>query len=135
MKTWILAASLIFVSIDHGGDSVDLAFERLAKIERFAFGGTGYAGVTSQGENDYRLILSRPAAEADFEKLFAVGNPQAKSYALVGICTLDRSRFTQISQPLRDSTEEVVTQRGCIVYHESHGVVLKRIDAGSYSVK
>jgi hypothetical protein len=53
----------------------------------------------------------------------------------VGIRTLDRSRFKQISQPLRDSAEEVVTQRGCIVYHESLGVVLKRIDAGNYSSK
>jgi hypothetical protein len=135
MRSLILAATLILVSIAHAGQSVDLAFDRLAKVERFAFGRTGYAGVTSQGEIDYRVILGRPAAEADFERLFAIGNRQAKSYALVGIRTLDRSRFKQISQPLRDSAEEVVTQRGCIVYHESLGVVLKRIDAGNYSSK
>jgi hypothetical protein len=135
MRIWILAASLIFVSIAHAGDSVDSALDRLAKVDRFAFGGTGYAGVISQGEKDYRAILSRPSAQADFEKLLVVGNPQAKSYALVGIRALDPSRFKQISRPLRDSTEEIVTQSGCIVHHESLGVVLKRIDAGSYSVK
>ena len=135
MRTWILAASLIFVSIAHAGDSVDSTLDRLARVDRFAFGGTGYAGVISMGEKDYRAILSRPSAEADFEKLLAIGNPQAKSYALVGIRALDPTRFKQISRPLRDSTEEIVTQSGCIVYHESLGVVLKRIDAGNYSVK
>ena len=134
MRTWILTVSLILVSLAHAGDSVDSVLDRLAKVDRFAFGGTGFAGVTSKGETDYRLILSRPSAEADFEKLFAVGNPQGKSYALVGIRALDPSRFKKVSGPLRDSTEEVVTQSGCIIYHESLGVVLRRITAGDYAV-
>jgi hypothetical protein len=123
----------MFVSIAHAGDSVDPVMDRLANIDQFAFGGTGYAGVISQGEKDYRVILARPSAEVDFEKLFAVGNPQGKSYALVGIRALDTTRFKQISRPLRDSIEEVVTQSGCIVYHESLGVVLRRITAGDYA--
>src|SRR5258708_18440904 len=81
---------------------------------------------------DYRVILARPSALLDFEKLFAMGNAQGKSYALMGIRTLDPARFKQISRPLRGSTEDVVTQSGCIVYHESRGTILKRIDAGSY---
>jgi len=134
MKIWILAVSLMFVSFAHAADSVDPVMDRLAKAERFAFGGTGYAGIISQGEKDYRVILSRPSAEADFEKLLGVGNPQGKSYALVGIRALDPTRFKQISGPLRDSTEEVVTQSGCIVYHELLGVVLLRITAGDYAL-
>jgi len=124
----------MFVSIAHAGDSVDPVSDRLAKVDRFAFGGTGYAGVISSGEKDYRVILARPSALLDFEKLFAVGNSQGKSYALIGIRTLDPSGFKQISPSLRGSTEEVVTQSGCIVYHESLGAVLKRIDAGAYSL-
>jgi hypothetical protein len=133
MRTWILAVLLVFVSPAHAGDSVDPVLDRIARVDRFAFGGTGYAGVISQGEKDYRAILSRPSAEADFEKLFAVGNSQGKSYALVGLRALDARRFKQISRSLRNSTEEVVTQSGCIVYHESIGVVLRRITAGDYS--
>lgn len=132
MRIWILAVSLLLVSIARAGDSVDPVLDRLAKVDRFAFGGTGYAGVISSGEKDYRVILSRPSALLDFEKLFAMGNSQGKSYALMGIRALDPSRFKQISRPLRGSTEEVVTQSGCIVYHESLGAVLKRIDAGAY---
>lgn len=134
MRIWILAISLVFVSIAHAGDSVDPVLDRLAKVDRFAFGGTGYAGIISRGEKDYRVIPSRTSAEADFERLLAIGNPQAKSYALMGIRTLDPGPFKQISRALRDSTEEVVTQSGCIVYEESLGVVLKRIDEGYYSV-
>jgi hypothetical protein len=124
----------MFVSIAHAGDSVDPVMDRLAKVGQFAFGGTGYAGVISQGEKDYRVILARPSAEADFEKLLAVGNPQGKSYALAGIRSLDPSRFKQVSGPLHDSTEEVVTESGCIIYHESLGVVLRRITAGDYAL-
>lgn len=64
----------------------------LAGVGVFAFGGVGIAGVTSQGEKDYRVILSRSSALAEFEKLFATGNPQAKAYALVGIRALDVDR-------------------------------------------
>ena len=134
MKIWILAVSLAFVSVALAGDSVDSVLGRLARVGQFAFGGTGYAGVISQGEKDYRVILSRPSAEADFETLFAVGNPQGKSYALVGIRALDPSRFKKVSAPLRDSGEEVVTQTGCIIYHESLGIVLRRITAGDYAM-
>jgi len=132
MKIWILVIWLAFVSIAHAGDSIDPVLDRLARVGRFAFGGTFYAGVISEGEKDYRVILSRPSAEADFEKLFAVGNPQGKSYALVGILRLDPSRFKQVSSPFLDSTEKVVTQSGCIVYYESLGVILRRIAAGDY---
>ena len=132
MKTRILAALLMLVSIAHAGDSVDPILDRLAKVDRFAFGGTGFAGVISRGEKDFRIILARPSAEADFEKLLAVGNAQAKAYALVGIRGLKPSRFGQISGSLRDSTDEVVTQSGCIVYHEPFRVVLKRVHAGAY---
>jgi hypothetical protein len=133
MKPMVLAVLLALVSIAYAGDPVDPVLDRLAKVERFAFGGTGYAGVISQGEKDYKLVLARASAKADFERLLAIGNPQAKSYALVGLRKLDRSRFEQISKSFRDSTEEVVTQTGCIVSHETLGIILKRIDAGDYS--
>ncbi len=133
MKTWIPAVLLLFVSLAQAGDSLDPVLDRLAKIDRFAFGGTGYAGVISEGQKDYRRILSRPSAEADFEKLLAVGNAQAKSYALVGIHTLAPGRFKQLSRALRDPTGEVVTQSGCIVDRQSFRAILKQISAGKFS--
>jgi hypothetical protein len=99
----------------------------------FAFGPTGYVGVISVGEKNYKLILSRPSAEADFERLVSTGNPQAKSYALVGIRVINPNRFKELSTSLRDSEEEVTTQSGCIVSNETLGKLLKRIEAGDYS--
>ena len=133
MKAWIVVAVLISVASAQAPTPVDATFERLAKVGTFVFGLTGEAGVISQGEKDYKLILSRHTAEADFERLFSVGNPQAKSYALVGIRSINRNRFRVLSSSLRDSKEDVTTESGCIVYHETTGVVLKRIEAGDYA--
>ena len=115
------------------GKPVDPTLERLAKVDTFAFGRVGYAGVTSQGEKDYKIILSRPSALADFEKLFTAGNAQAKSYALVGIRALSPERWKELLSKLRDSKDQVATESGCIVDHEPLGTVLKRIEAGDYS--
>src|SRR6202011_4288715 len=133
MRLWILAAVLLPIAIAQAAESVDPTFKRLAKGDVFAFGPTGYAGVISQGEKDYKLILSRPSAMADFERLFSAGNPQAKSYALLGIRAANPNRFRELSRSLRESKEDVTTQSGCIVSHESLGTVLKHIDAGDYS--
>jgi hypothetical protein len=130
MRLWIAVAVLVLASIAQAGQSIDSVFDRLAKVDQFAFGPTGYAGVISQGEKDYKSILSRSSAMEDFEKLYTVGNPQARCYALVGIRKLNPSRFREISDSLRSSRDKVVTQRGCIVYHESFAAILKRIEAG-----
>jgi hypothetical protein len=132
MRLWIAAAVLVVVGSAQAGESIDSIFNRLAKVDQFAFGPTGYAGVISQGEKDYKSVLSHSSAMEDFEKLYSVGNPQAKCYALVGIRKLSPSRFKELSNSLRSSRDEVVTQTGCIVYHESFAAVLKRIEAGQY---
>ena len=69
----------------------------------------------------------------DFEKLVAVGNPQAKSYALVGIRSLNPKRYEELSRSFRESKDNVVTQRGCIETREPLSEVLERIEAGEYS--
>jgi hypothetical protein len=133
MKLWMVLVVLMSAASAQPSETVDSTFERLARVDRFAFGGIGYAGVTSQGEKNYKLILARPSALADFEKLLSVGNPQAKSYALFGIRALNPGRFKELSLNLRESKIEVVTQRGCIEYKEPLGTVLKHIEAGEYS--
>jgi hypothetical protein len=133
MKLWIAVSLLLSAAAAQSGEPVDSPFERLAKVDRFAFGGIGYAGITSQGEKDYKLILARSSAMADFEKLLSLGNPQAKSYALVGVRFLNADRFRELSRTFRDTKEKVVIQSGCIEYQESLETVLKHIEAGEYS--
>jgi hypothetical protein len=84
MKLWLIAA-MLFLGWRQTTEGIDTVLERAAKVARFAFGGTGHAGVISHGEQDYKSILAHKSALADFEKLYSQGNLQAKCYALVGI--------------------------------------------------
>lgn len=133
MKTWIVVVVLLSMANAQAPKAAAAPVERLAKVEIFALGPIGYAGITSQGEKDYRVVLSRSSASADFERLFSLGNPQAKSYALVGLHAVNPNRFKEIASSLHDSKDDVTSESGCIVFHESLGTVLKHIEAGDYA--
>jgi|HubBroStandDraft_6_1064221.scaffolds.fasta_scaffold167343_2 hypothetical protein len=111
----------------------DPVVTRIAYVDHFAFGGVGFAGVTSPGEKDYRLILARPSAFADFEKLFAVGNIQAKCYALVAIRDLDHRKFAVLASQLRNSKDQVRVMSGCIVSQQALSSVIARVESGVFS--
>ena len=115
-------------------DSVDAAVNRLSTVEKFAFGGVGYAGVTSKGEIDFKFVLAQPHSTAlsAFEKLYATGNTQGKSYALAGIKKLAPQRFKELAAAIGKSTDEVEVMRGCIVSHEALRDVAKQIDQGKF---
>ena len=132
MKSWMITALLLTVAVVQTTGPFEAAFNRLVKVERFAFGGIGRGGTISQGQKDYEIILSRPSALADLERLYAAGNPQAKAYALVGIRKINPERFKQLAQPLRDSQEKVVTMSGCIISHETFAGVIRNIESGNY---
>jgi hypothetical protein len=130
VKLWFIAA-LLFFAIPQTIQP-DAVLDRLSKVERFAFGPTGYAGVTSAGEKDFRTVLGRSSALTDFEKLFTERNLQAKSYALVGIHKLNPTRFEELVRPLRDSKESVSTMEGCMISDEPFTFILKQIESGKY---
>jgi hypothetical protein len=131
-RMWVISALLFFATVQ-AAQTVDAAFERLTKVGLFAFGGVGYSGTTSPGEKDYKAILSRPSAMADFERLYSSGNIMAKCYALVGMRRLKPQRFRELAQPLDNSKEEVTTMHGCLMSHELLGVIITQIESGRYS--
>jgi hypothetical protein len=110
------------------------AVKSISNTGIFAFGGVGFAGKTSQGEIDFRVIESQPPTVAleEFEKVYATGDAAAKSYALVGIRQLDRNRFNELLRSLQDSEQKVMTMQGCILQKQKLADVAKSIDAGSY---
>jgi hypothetical protein len=130
LKLWLITA-LLFLAVPQTAQR-DTVLDRLSKVERFSFGPTGYAGVISAGEKDFRIVLARTSALADFEKLFSEGNLEAKSYALVGIHKLDPTRSKELARPLRDSKETVAIMQGCIVSNEPLAHILKQIESGKY---
>jgi hypothetical protein len=126
---------LLLYGVAVGADEhLDAAVKRLASVTTFAFGGVGYAGVTSKGEIDFKFVLSQsmPVALAAFEKLYADGNPQAKSYALCGIKKLNLNRFKELLAVAGTSTEEVEVMRGCIITHESLRRVAKEVENSEF---
>ncbi len=112
----------------------DSAVKSLLNEERFAFGGVGVAGRTSQGEIDFRAVLSLPSPDAlaAFESLFATGSPEAKAYALSGIRKLDLHKFQELLAVARESTDKVAVMRGCIITQEPLRDVAKKIDRGEW---
>ena len=129
--TFCLLTALVFLTIPQT-TQLDEVLDRLSKVERFAFGPTGYAAETSVGEKDFRTVLGRRSALKDFEKLFAEGNIQAKSYALVGIHKLDPARFRDLARPVRESKESVRIMQGCIISDEPFADILRQIESGQY---
>jgi hypothetical protein len=128
----LVCTSLTFAGLAYAKEPSNEALIRLVAVDRFAFGGIGLAGWRLPGEADYQIIFSRPSALAEFETIYLVGNPQALAYALVGIRHLNLDRYRELAQPLRNSRQRVLTQRGCIVYSESLGAIIQHIDAGLY---
>lgn len=122
----------LITGLSYAAEPSNDALIDLAAAPRFAFGGIGFAGLTSDGETAYQTIMSRPSALAEFETLFLVGNPQGKAYALVGIRALNPARYRDLAQPLRGSRERVLTQQGCLVQIESLGAILDHIDGNRY---
>ena len=54
------------------------AYEQLLSVRCFAFGGVGFAGVTSEGERAYRAIAGGTNALALFSAVLTNGNAPAK---------------------------------------------------------
>jgi hypothetical protein len=112
----------------------DPVVARLSRVSMFAFGGIGIAGIRTQGENDYRDLLSRgAAAKEDFEEVFAHGTPEAKVYALAALRQLDRTAYKSLVAPVRFSPIEVHVGRGCILGARRMGDLIKEIESGGYS--
>ena len=131
----LISAVLLGTLSLFAADSHDRVVESLLKVPQFAFGGVGFAGVTSEGEKDYTAILARPSAQNDFEKAFQTGNIEAKCYALVALFKLNHDKFVQLAAPLRKSDAQVNSMTCCIVTKRAVSAVVSEIETGLYSPK
>ena len=110
------------------------AYKQLLSVRCFAFGGVGYAGVTSEGEKAYRAIAAGTNALALFSAALTNGNAQAKLYALCGIRQFAPRTFEAQSKSLLSANPQVETMSGCMVSNEFATNVVARIASGSYDV-
>jgi hypothetical protein len=110
------------------------AYKELLKVEYFAFGGVGFAGQTSDGENAFRMILSSSKAKKYFELVLSKNNMPAKLYALCGLRELDTSLFLQKVKDYSDTTVQVSTMHGCIRDNERFTDIVQAIRTGFYDL-
>jgi len=108
------------------------AYKPLLSVGCFAFGGVGYAGVTSDGERAYRSIACSTNALALFSAAVTNGNAQTKLYALCGIRQFAPRTFDTNAKPLLIANPRVKTMSGCILRSESTSNVVARIASGFY---
>ena len=107
--------------------------ESITQVGFFAFGGVGFTGRMSSGEQAYRAIRSAPDAKAKFEELLQTGNPQARCYALVGLWKIDPRRFREEAEKLRNSSQPVHTMRGCVAHTQKMSELVAEIESGAYN--
>ncbi len=108
------------------------AYERLLGVKQFAFGGVGYAGTTSDGEQAFRAVRASTNAVQLFRAALSNGSNEAKLYALCAIRQMDNRSFATDAKAFLRANPEVTTMSGCIVGHERAAAVVKRIAAGYY---
>lgn len=118
-------------SLPANQSSPESALQRLSHVEKFAFGGVGFAGVTSVGEKDFRLLMSQKNSLELMQKLYAIGNMQAKAYALTGIRELDPKQFSALTKAV--PKQPISVMAGCIVSTNLMSEVVRHIAAGDYS--
>jgi len=97
ISTFLLLATVMM----QGQARPDSTLDQFAQTGVFAFGGVGFAGLTSQGEKDYQLIMARSTALADFE-LSASVKKRAKQITLLLMDvdgTMTDGSVTLLSQP------------------------------------
>lgn len=134
MKRFAAALVVLVCSVALAQDALSAAVRSMANTGVFAFGGVGFIGKISEGELDFRVIQSQPAAVAlaSFEKIYATGDAAARLYALAGIRQLDETRSKELLRSLDSSQETVFTMQGCIMEKHRLGDIAKAIGAGSY---
>ena len=89
------------------------AVAQLAKVDRFSFGGVGYADSLPEREDWFFTILSSRHSGRLFRDLFEQGTMEARLYALAGLHVTNRGSFRECAARFALEGSRVQTQGGC----------------------
>lgn len=79
------------------------------------------------------MALKPDQAKQELEKLYSGANPQAMSYALVGMRKLDQKRYAELLASTRASDLTVRTMWGCTILDQKFRKVADELDSGKYN--
>jgi hypothetical protein len=112
--------------------TAEQAYKLLLNAECFAFGGTGFIAVPSQGELAYRAIARCTNALALFKATLTNANPHGQLYGLCGIREFEPASFQTQAEALRIANPKVLTMSGCVGHYDFATNVIDRIRSGYY---
>jgi hypothetical protein len=112
-------------------DNVD-SVKLLEKSQCFRVGHVGVAGVIPNEAIALHRIMKRDDASAALEELYSKGSPAGKLYALLGLRFVNKAKYEELMPQLKQNTDKVETQAGCIVYTETVQAIISSMEAGNY---
>jgi hypothetical protein len=117
-------------------DNVDFMdpFKLLEKSQCFRIGGVGWGGRTPPEEIALRKIMKREDASAALEELYSKGSSAGKLYALLGLRFANKAKYDELLPQLRQNTDKVATQAGCIVFEKTVQEIVSLMEAGNYDL-
>lgn len=121
-----------FASEPASPEDVQQAYQRLIKVDCFAFGGVGEGAETSQGELSFRIVASSTNALPMFRAALTNGTPEAQVYALCGIWHFAPNEFNAALEPILCPNPKVEEMAGCFIRHEHLIDAVARIRKGNY---
>ena len=98
----------------------------------FAIGGIYRDGRISDGERDFRAVLQRPDARAEFASTLRSSSRVRQLYALLGLHLTDRIAFQRELPAFVQRRDRVSCMSGCSEFDEEVGRVAQRIAQGNY---
>ena len=134
MKSRVLALSVALCALSCARPAALDGPSALESAKLFAMGPVGFGGAYSQEELQFEAILALAPnkAKQTLERLYLSGNPQAMSYALLGMHKLDRKRFAELLVSARVSDLTVDTMSGCIGSKKKLSAIAADVDSGKY---
>jgi len=108
------------------------SIKMLEKSQCFLVGRMGPAGVVPKEEIVLCKIMKRDDASAVLEELYSRGSPAGKLYALLGLRFINKAKYEELTPQLKQSTDKVETQAGCIVFVETVQAIISHMEAGNY---
>jgi hypothetical protein len=141
MKAHILVLLIPLVTISCAQSAPTLSsststapLRNLKDARIFALGPVGFAAKNPEELLRFKAIMAvKPdRAKQELEKLYSGGNPQAMSYALVGMRKIDHRRYSELLASARTSDVTVRTMWGCIISDEKLRAIADELDSGKY---
>ena len=123
------AAILIFITLP-----VFLAAEtkERPRIDYFAFGGVGFAGIISEGEKKFERLRGRGNALEEFLTWYKNGTSEERAYCMLAFHELDHERYDRLKTELLKGDEGFSHASGCEIYETSWKRMFKDIESGIY---